>query len=322
MLKTYGQACVDAMRDLCRKDESIVIIGSGFGSLAMPHLSEPLQKEFKDRFIPIPISELGNAGLGIGMAMTGFHPMVNFGNGSFMLEAWPQVVNEAANAYYMSAGKTKCPAVFHCYVGIRNSGAAQHCHTPQAMLMNVPGLKIMAPATACDAAGLLFSAFHDDNPVVFIDHTKLMGIEEDVPENISPLPFGKAEIRRKGSDVTVVAYSIMLQEAMKAAERISRRGISVEVINLRTLAPLDWETILSSLSKTGRLVVADECHLTCSVATHIAGIVFRDGFDLLKAPVKLVTSPDVPTPFSPVLESFVTPDSGKVERAIGELIQT
>lgn len=321
MLKTYGEALVDAVLQLFRKDDSIIFIGSGFGSISSPRLSEPLHKEFSDRFILVPISELGNAGLGIGMALAGFRPLVNFGNGSFMLEAWPQVVNEAANMYYMSGGRTKCPIIFHAYVGIRNSGAAQHCHTPQAMLMNVPGLKIMAPATPADAAGLIVTAFYDGNPVMFIDHTRLLDIEGEIPRSTSPIPFGQAEIVRTGTDVTVVAYSITLSKALEAAERASKRGIHAEVVNLRTLAPMDWETILSSVSRTGHLVVADECHLTCSVATHIAGIVARDGFDLLKAPIKIVATPDVPIPFSPVLENYIAPTSEKVEEAIIEVMQ-
>lgn len=316
MLKTYGEALVDSMLQLLRKDDSIRIIGGGFGSIAHPDLSQPLRKEFNDRFISVPISELGNAGLGIGMALTGFHPLVNFGSGSFMFEAWPQVMNEAANMYYMSGGKTNCPAVFHCYVGIRNSGAAQHCHTPQAMLMNVPGLKIMAPATPLDVASLLPTAFSDRNPVIFIDHTKLLDIKGEVPGNAASIPFGKAEIKRKGSDVTVVTYSIILHDALDSAKRVSKKGINAEVVNLRTLVPMDWETILDSLAKTGRLVIADECHLSCSVASHIAGIVARDGFDLLKAPIKMVTALDVPIPFSPTLEKYVTPDSEKIEAAI------
>ncbi|MBI2359822.1 MAG: 2-oxo acid dehydrogenase subunit E2, partial [Deltaproteobacteria bacterium] len=234
------------------------------------------------------------------------------GTGSFFYQAFPQVLNEAANTYYMTGGQTKVPVVFHLLHGIRGGGAAQHSHSPQAMLWNTPGLEIMLPSTPRDVKGLLKTAVRSENPTVFVDHAKLFEVKGEVPEGNYEIPFGQAEVKRRGKDVTVVATSLMVQRALQAAEKLARQGIDVEVVDPRTLVPFDKSAVLESVAKTGRLVVADECHKSCGVAAEIAAIVAEEGFQLLKAPIRRVAIPDVPIPFGRSMEAYIEPSEEKI----------
>jgi pyruvate dehydrogenase E1 component beta subunit len=248
--------------------------------------------------------------------MAGARPFVDLGTGAFSFLAWSQLVNEAAVAHYMSDGRITVPVVYHMLHGVRGGGAPQHSHSPQAMLWNAPGLEIVAPSTPADVKGLLLSAIRSNNPTVVVNHAKLMGIDGEVPAGDGAIPFGRADIKRQGRDVTVVATSFMVQETLKAAETLAGEGIEIEVVDPRTQVPFDEATILSSVARTGRLVVVDECPLRGGVASEIAASVAEHGFRALKAPILRVARADTPVPFSPPLEAAVTPDPAKIAAAV------
>jgi pyruvate/2-oxoglutarate/acetoin dehydrogenase E1 component len=317
---TFGEAKVKAVGDLMREDERVVVIGgAGFGGLEHSAAVKPLHDEFESRILRTPIAELGYCGMAIGAAIGGLYPIVTIGTGSFAFEAWPQIVNEAPNIFYMSDGKVKVPVMFHAVGGIRISGAAQHSARPQAMLMQVAGLQIIAPSVASDVKGLLQAAKDSERPTFWIDHALLFD-EKWPDENKKSLPLGKAAVIRAGKDVTIVGYSIDLVRCVKAAEELAGEGIDAEVIDLRTLAPLDRDTILESVGKTGRLVVADECYPAASVASEVASIFADQGLGLLKKPVQRLNFPAVPVPASPPLEAHLIPGIDKIVAAAKVLV--
>jgi pyruvate dehydrogenase E1 component beta subunit len=247
--------------------------------------------------------------------MAGVRPFVDLGTGSFPYLAWSQIVNEAAVAHYMSGGKITVPVTFHLLHGVRGGGAAQHSHSPQAMMCNAPGLEIAVPATAADVYGLVRMAFVSPNPTVIVSHAKLLGIEGEVSADKRAIPFGSADVKRAGRDLTIVANSLMVHYSLAAAGELAQDGIEAEVVDLRTVAPLDEQTILASVARTGRLVVVDECPLRCGIASEVAASVAEHGFDLLKAPIQRVTRAQVPVPYSAPLEAAVTPDAAKIAAA-------
>lgn len=314
---SYAEALVDGLYISMESDPRVSLIGRYvLGLSPLRYLMERVRDAFSDRIYDPPVSEAGIASVGVGAAMAGARPFVDIATASFVFEAWPQVVNEAANARYMSGGQFSVPVVFHMLHGLRGGGAAQHSHSPQAMLWNCPGLEIVLPSSPRDAKGLLRSAVKSDNPTVFIDHSKLFNLEGDVPAGDYDIPFGRADIKREGRDVTVVATSRMVQEALEAANGLSQEGIEVEVVDPRTIVPLDREAILGSVAKTGRLVVVDECNLSCGIASEIAAIAAESAFGRLKAPILRVARPDVPVPFSAPLEGHITPTAAKVAAAV------
>lgn len=316
----YYEAKLEGLREILAADERvhfIAEIATGFLGLS-PHRVRfrEIAKSFPDRVIAPPISELAFCGVAIGAAMAGLRPIVDLITASFAFEAWPQIVNEAANAFYMSGGQTRAPVVFHLLHGLRGAGAAQHSHSPQAMLWNCPGLKIVLPASPRDVKGLLKTAAASDSPTVFIDHVLLFESRGPVPETDHAIPFGQAEIKRSGADLTVVATSLMVQRSLAVAERLAKDGIQVEVVDPRTIVPLDFETIMGSVEKTGRVVVVDECHSSCGVAAELVARIAEAGFDKLKAPIRRVVTLDVPVPYSPPLEEFVGPSEARIAEAI------
>jgi len=316
----FGEAKIKAVGDLMRSDERVVIIGgAGFGGLLHARQVKPLIDEFDARIVRTPIAELGFCGMAVGAAIAGLRPIVTIGTGSFAFEAWPQIVNEAPNITYMSDGKVKVPVMFHALVGIRISGGAQHSARPQAMLMQVAGLQVIAPSRATDVKALLQGAMDSERPTFWIDHALLFEETEPGPATAPP-PFGKAAIVRSGSDVTLVGYSIDLVRCVKAADELARAGINAEVIDLRTLTPLDGDTICESVAKTGRLVVADECYPAASVASEVASLFSDRGFGLLKKPVKRLNFAAVPVPLSPPLEQFLVPTVDKIVAAAKQLV--
>jgi pyruvate dehydrogenase E1 component beta subunit len=275
-----------------------------------------LREKYADRITDTPISELGYCGLATGAAMTGLRPIVALSTSAFSFEAWPQILNEAAVASYGSAGQVTAPVVFHMLTGIRGAGAVQHSHAPQAMFCNAPGLQVVAPGSPADARGLMLTAaLVSKNPTVFIDHQRLQGIKGEVDKAAGAIPFGVADVKRQGSDVTIVAISVMVPRALEAAETLAREGISAEVVDPRTLVPLDKKTILQSLAKTGRVVLADESQLTCGVAAELAAVIAEEGFASLKAPIRRVGIPNVPIPYHEAEEEFVTPTAAKIVAA-------
>jgi pyruvate dehydrogenase E1 component beta subunit len=284
-----------------------MIVGSPL--LSLDRRTSRLVEEFGPERIwsKVPIAETGYVGAAIGAALVGLRPIVSIGTGSFVFNAWPQVVNEMPQFAYMTGGQVCCPLVLHLNAGARGAGAPQHSHSPEAMLMNTPGLKIIIPSTPRDVKGLLRSAVADDNPVVFVDHTLLHDLSGPVPDEPEMIPLGLGDVKREGRDVTLVAAGLMVQRALFAAAQLDARGISVEVVDLRSLAPLDIDLVLSSLAKTGRLVVADETQRACGVGAEVCAQVLERGLDLLRAPAVRVAVPNVPIPFSPVLEDLVVP---------------
>lgn len=315
----YYQAKLEALREIIAADDRVRFVTDTAGFLGLSeHRFEfaDIAKRYADRIVSPPISELAVCGFAIGAAMNGLRPVVDLITASFAYEAWPQIVNEAANAFYMSGGQTKVPVVFHLLHGIRGAGAAQHSHSPQAMLWNCPGLEIALPSSPRDVKGLLKTAVASDNPTVLLDHVLLFDVKGGVPDGDEAIPFGQAEIKRSGGDVTVVATSLMVQRALGVAESLANEGIQVEVVDPRTIVPLDFATIMGSVEKTGRVVVVDECHASCGVAAEVMARIAEAGFDKLKAPMRRVATLDVPIPFSPPLEEFVSPSTARIAEAI------
>ena len=318
----YYESKLEALREILAADERVHLIGGSFLGLS-PHrgLFRELEKSSPERVISPPISELGYCGLATGAAMAGLRPIVDLSTASFIFEAWPQVINEAANAFYMSGGQTRAPAVFHMLHGLRGGGAAQHSHSPQAMLWNCPGLEIVLPSSPRDVRGLLKTAARTDNPTIFIDHILLFEMRGPVPDGDEMIPFGQAEIKRAGSEVTVIATSLMVQRCLTVAHRLAGEGIEVEVVDPRTLVPLDFETLMTSVEKTRLVVIVDECHQSCGVAAEIAARIGEAGFDKLKAPIRRVTTLDVPVPFSEPLEEFISPSESRIAETIRTILR-
>ena len=317
---SFAEGLAKAIYESLAADSRVVLIGSGFMGLniAARKLMEPAVRDFSDRMLVTPISELALAGAGIGAAACGQRPVVDLGTGSFIYQAFAQVANEAANIHYMSGGQTTAPVTFYSLAGMRGMGAAQHSGRAQAMLGQVPGLQILTPGGADDAYCLMKWALLDSqNPTVFISHALLLAETAEVLPGEPMLPLGKARVRREGRDVTIIASSITVPRAIAAAVTLEREhGVSAEVVDLRTTVPLDRETVLKSVAKTGRAVIADECHRSFGVAAEIAATLAEDGLALLKAPVRRVAVPDVPIPFSKPLEDELTVTAEKIAAGV------
>ena len=314
---SYAAAIAEALRISLAEDPRVSLVGSyvlGLGPKRV--LMDPIRAEFPDRIYDPPISEAAIVSIGAGAAMAGARPFVDIGTGSFTYVGWSPLVNEAAVACHMSSGTLRVPVVYHYLHGLRGGGAAQHSHSPQAMLWNAAGLEIVIPSSPYDVKGLIRSAIKSDNPTMFVNHARLMDIEGDVPEEDYTIPFGRADIKRPGRDVTVIATSYVVHAALAAAETLAGEGIDVEVLDPRTLVPLDQDLILESVGRTGRLVVADETNLNCGIASGLSAIVAEHGFKSLRAPIMRVARPNIPTPFSQPLELAITPTAEKICDAV------
>jgi pyruvate/2-oxoglutarate/acetoin dehydrogenase E1 component len=308
---TYEQAATEAIQEEFRKNPRTVHMSTD--------LPAELQKEFgKERIRVTPIAENNFVGASIGLAGSGFRTVSNLRMATFGFVALDQMMNHAAKITYMFGGQAKFPILYRMTVGAGFLGAAEHSISPYSMYMNVPGLKIILPTTPYDVKGLLKTALRDNNPVISFEHFLIGKIKGEVPEEEYFIPFGKACIRRKGTDVTVVALAKMVYEALEVAEELAGKGISLEVIDPRTLVPLDKEAIIRSVRKTGRLVVVDEACRTCSAAAEIIALVASDRIALkkMKAAPARVCGLDIPIPFSPPMEKYALPDKGKIKRAI------
>ncbi len=317
---SFAEGFTKAIYESLSADPRVVLIGSGFMGLnsAARAMLEPALKDFSHRVHVTPISELALAGAGVGAAMAGLRPVVDLSTGSFIFQAFPQVVNEAANIHYMTGGQTEVPVTFCSLMGMRGGGAAQHSHRVQAMLGQAPGLQIMVPAAADDAYHLLkWSLLESRNPTVFLSHALLLDEKMEVDLASPMLPVGQARVRREGRDVSVIASSITVPRALAAADVLDREhGVSVEVVDLRSIVPLDRATVLLSVARTGRAVIADECYRSFGVAAEVAAILAEDGLASLKAPVRRVAVPDVPIPYSPPLEAELTVTAEKIVAAV------
>ncbi|MCL6592642.1 MAG: alpha-ketoacid dehydrogenase subunit beta [Alicyclobacillus sp.] len=320
---TYAEALCRSLIETAEAYENLVFLPAAFGGLAPEAVQfRPFYERFHDRIYATPISEIALCGVGVGAAVAGLRPVIDVLSASFLYQGIAQVVNEAANVCYMTYGKTKAPVIFHAMQGVLPGEAAQHNRCLSAELWNSPGLEIVLPASPVDAAGLWKSAVASNNPTVFMDHQLLMGMRGEVPEVVEPIPFGQARVCRAGQDVTVVATLAVVPRALAAAEQLyTEHGVSVEVIDPRTLVPLDEETIYQSVRKTRRVVVADETFRSCGVAAELAARIQEACWVELAAPVKRVTLPDVPIPFSRPEESEVWVTAEKIARAVLSLVQ-
>lgn len=319
---SFAEAFFEGLKYSVDADERVNFFGGTlFGLVPDPDLQDRVRAKIAGRVIEPPCSEIGAAALAIGAAMAGDRVFYTVGTASFLFEAWPQIVNEAANACYMSGGQLSVPAVFHVLHGLRGGSAAQHGHSPQSMLANCPGLQIVVPSTPQDVKGLVRTALRSNNPTVLLTHALLFRLEEEVPEGDYSIPFGVADVKREGSDVTIVATSLMVSRALEAADLLAQEGIDAEVVDPRTIAPLDRASILKSVAKTGRLVVVDEANTTCSIASEISATVAEDAFYELKAPIQRVCRPDVPVPFSPELENYLMVTADKIVLAARSIVQ-
>ena len=308
---TYAQAITETLEEEFRRDKKYIYMAT--------QVPEGLVKEFgAERVRATPISESAVVGAAIGLAGSGFRPVVNLQRATFAFVATDQIINQAAKITYMFGGQSKFPIVIMMIIGAGRYMAAQHQISPYSMYMNVPGLKIALPSTPYDVKGLLNTALRDNNPVIFFTHGAQSEERGKVPEDDYTIPFGVAEVKKEGNDVTVVALSRMVIESLAAAQEMEQRGVSVEVIDPRTLVPMDTDTIKNSVIKTGRLVVVDEACPTCGAASEISSQVLQDErvFSCLKVAPKLVTGAAVPIPYSPPMEKFAVPDREKITAAI------
>ncbi|MDO8213149.1 alpha-ketoacid dehydrogenase subunit beta [Conexibacter sp. CPCC 206217] len=311
-------AAIDEAIDLeMRRDERVLYYGQ---NLATTENDEFMKNFGKDRVRVTPISETAEIGMAVGAALTGLRPVVELYMAEFMLVAMDQVVNEAPRFRYMSGGRVSVPLVLRAGYGFTAGWAGQHTGSIYGMFMGVPGLKVALPTTPADAKGLMATAIRDDNPVCFFHHYLLTLEHGDVPEGEHLVPFGQAAIRRSGGDVTIVATGWMVGQSLEAAERLAAEGIEAEVIDPRTLTPLDTDTILASVAKTGRLVLVDQATRAASAAAVIAGEVAEHGFGDLKAPIKMVCALDATVAYSQPMEEYVLPDPSKIADAVRELL--
>ena len=319
---SYSLAINEAFHQLMERDDSVMLIGQGVKSpWYVGNTAQGLIARFGEaRVIDTPVSENAMTGAAIGAALAGMRPIVEHPRMDFMLYAIDPIINQAANWYYMNGGKLPVPAVIWGVINRGGEQGAQHSQALQAMFAHIPGLKVVMPSTPYDAKGLMISAVLDNNPVVFIDDRWLYNLVDDVPEEFYSVPLGKGVIRREGADVTVVAISYLVPEALQAAETLALEGITVEVIDPRTVKPLDFDLILGSLRKTGRLVIADGGWKTCGVAAEIAALAAERAFPFLKAPVARVALPDLPAPASRTLEEIYYPRSKDIQAAVRELM--
>ena len=321
MLLSYREALNQAMREEMRRDSRIFLIGEEVGYYQGAFkVTKGFVEEFgPQRVVDTPITEAGFTGLAIGAAMAGLHPIVELMTMNFAIVALDQIVNNAAKIRYMSGGQLSVPLVIRGPGSAAHQLGAQHSQSLEAWFCHVPGLKVIAPATPHDAKGLLKSAIRDHNPVIFIEAQLLYSTKGEVGDGEYTIPIGQADVKRKGTDVTIVAYSKMLLVALDAAEQLSREGLEVEVIDPRTLKPLDLETIVTSVTKTGRLVIVEEGWRFCGLVAQIAESIYSAGFDYLDAPIVRVTGEDVPIPYSRPLEDAAIPDVPRVVAAVKSL---
>jgi pyruvate/2-oxoglutarate/acetoin dehydrogenase E1 component len=319
---TMLRAINEGLRQLMAADERVFLIGEDIGRHGGSfQATAGLQADFGHRrVVDAPISEAGFTGLAVGAAMTGLRPIVDLMFADFMLLAMDQIVNQAAKYHYMTGGQARVPLVIRAAQGAGQSSAAQHSQLVHAFVTNVPGLKVVLPATPADAKGLLAAAVADPNPVIFLEPKMAYGHKGPVPEELYQIPLGVANVVREGEHVTVVATATMVSVALAAAEALSSEGVQVEVIDPRTLVPLDSTTIVRSAARTGRAVVVDEGPRTYGAGAEIAATIAEQAFDYLEAPVGRVAAPDVPVPFNPNLERAVIPSVEEVVAAIRKVL--
>lgn len=317
---TYGEAIREALAEEMRRDPKVFIMGEDVAEAGTPFkvLSGLVEEFGTDRVIDTPISEAGITGIAVGAAMTGMRPVVDIMFGDFITLTMDQMVNQAAKIHYMSGGRLKVPMVLRTTLGASRRSAAQHSQSLHAWFSHIPGLKVVVPSTPYDAKGLLKTAIRDDNPVAFFEDKMMYTLKGPVPAEDYTIPFGVADIKRTGSDITIVATSSMVQVALGAAKLLQEIEISAEVIDPRTTFPLDKRTMIESAKKTSRAIVVDEGYERYGVTAEIASVIADGAFYYLDAPVKRFGAMDVPVPFSPALEDLTVP----TEESVAELAKT
>lgn len=318
---TFGEAIREALAEELGRDPMVFLMGEDIGRPGgVFNVTKGLQERFgADRVMDTPISEEGFVGMGVGAALTGMRPVVEVMFSDFLTLAMDQIVNQAAKLRYMTGGQAKVPLVIRTTLGAGSGSAAQHSQSLQAWMAHTPGLKVVMPSTPYDAKGLMKTAIRDDNPVIFFEDKMMYGLEGPVPIHEYTIPFGVADVKVEGSDVTLVATSSMVHVAIQAAEMLAGENINAEVVDPRTLTPLDTETIVNSVKKTSRAVVIDEGYLSYGVTAEIASIIADEAFDYLDAPVKRIGASDVPVPFAPVLEFATIPTEQVVVETVRAL---
>jgi acetoin:2,6-dichlorophenolindophenol oxidoreductase subunit beta len=318
---TFAQAINEALAEEMRRDSTVCIMGEDVAEAGTPFkvLSGLVEEFGKDRVVDMPISEAGFTGLAVGAAMTGMRPVVDIMFGDFLTLTMDQMVNQAAKVHYMSGGKWKVPMVMRTTLGATRRSAAQHSQSLHAWLCHVPGLKVVMPSTPYDAKGLLKSAIRDENPVAFFEDKMMYKLKGAVPDQEYTIPLGVAEVKREGSDITLIATSSMIQVALGAAALLEDAGISAEVVDPRTMWPLDEKTLIDSVKKTSRAIILDEGYERYGVTAELASVIATGAFYNLDAPVKRMGATHVPIPFSPPLEDVTVPTEQSVLEAARDL---
>ncbi|MDP1381271.1 alpha-ketoacid dehydrogenase subunit beta [Priestia megaterium] len=331
---SMSEAINEAMKLAMRKDENVVLLGEDVaGGAEIDHLQDDeawggvlgvtkgLVQEFgRERILDTPISEAAYIGAAMGAAATGLRPVAELMFNDFIGCCLDQVLNQGAKFRYMFGGKAEVPVTIRTTHGAGFRAAAQHSQSLYALFTSIPGIKVVVPSNPYDAKGLLLAAIEDNDPVIFFEDKTLYNMKGEVPEGYYTIPLGKADVKREGTDLTIVAIGKQVNTALAAADQLSHKGIDVEVVDPRSLSPFDEETILSSVEKTNRLIVIDEANPRCSIATDIAALVADKGFDMLDAPIKRITAPHTPVPFSPPLEDIYLPTPQKVIKVVSELL--
>jgi pyruvate dehydrogenase E1 component beta subunit len=319
---SYREALNEALRQEMRRDPKVFLLGEDIGVHGGDFLvTAGLLDEFgEERVMDTPISETAIIGLAVGAAAMGLRPVAEIMFSDFFGTCMDQILNQLPKLKCISGGRINLPLVVRTSSGRAGYAGAQHSQSLEGWVARIPGLKVAVPSTPYDAKGLLISSIRDDGPVIFFENKMLYGVKGEVPEEEYTIPFGKADIRRNGEDVTIVATAFMVHEALEVAKKLEGDGISLEIIDPRTLSPLDEEAIISSVKKTGRLIIAEEATRLAGMGSEIAALVAERALDYLDAPIKRVAAMDLPVPFSPVLENYVLPDRTKIEAAVMEIV--
>jgi acetoin:2,6-dichlorophenolindophenol oxidoreductase subunit beta len=320
---TFAKALRDAMSEEMRKDDKVILMGLDVGAYGNAFgVTKGMFEEFGgDRILDMPISEAGYVGAAVGAAATGMRPIAEVQFADWVTIATDQICNQAANMRYMSGGAIKLPMVVRLAEGGYVQAAAQHSHMWESWFAFVPGLKVVIPSTPADAKGLLKASIRDNNPVLFFEHKRLYDDKGEVPDEADfVLPIGKADIKKQGKDISIITYSYMVKKALEAAKILEKDGISAEIVDLRTIKPLDSETIVNSVKKTGRALCFQETWLTCSVMAEVAAVIAEQAMDYLVAPLKRLGAKEVPVPFSPDLENYVLPQTEDVVRTVKAML--
>jgi len=315
------KATLEALSEEMARNPRIFVLGEGVGARGGSFATTTGLYELygPERLRDTPICERGFIGLACGAAMSGTRPVVDFMFADFILDGVGEIINQIAKVQYLSSGRLKMPVLLRGCIGIGHSVGTHHSGSYYSMYAAIPGLRVVVPSTPGDAKGLLKTALTCDDPVLFLEHRELLSLKGPVPEGEHFLDFGKAAVARAGKDVTVVALALMAHKTLAACEILAKEGLSVEVIDPRTVAPLDVETILASVAKTGRLLIVDESFAPCGIGAEIAAQMVERGFDQLDAPIRRLNGAHAPTPYSPALEAAVVPDAGSIARAIRDL---